>query len=334
MKILSRTALSLFIFILQIQDVTGSISVFFSASTINTFFGSGTSAINAFSTIDTVVTATAYSVLAIGFVLGLYSLAVKSDTVQAQGVLIPLKFFFRVMIIKILVDSVQPLFVMIVKAFGNFSSTFIGTGTAGGNSQETEALIQRVYANGEFNDKVLSNFNKEIKLGAIVLIMLFLLASAYMIVIGIMIGYYLLGVLFDCVLYYFASPIAVATLAGDEWSHVGKNYLKTIIAIGLNLMLIAFAVKLGIWIFQNAFNTNNSGTGIGAMFQNYVMSPNDYITILEQDDVSQAVANSGHHSLFTMSIKVCVQMFLLGTLILTLIKKAKQVANNATGGNF
>lgn len=332
-ELLNRAILSLFKTMLELQDVSKMVVEFFSAGNINQFFGSS-GAINQLGNIPTMIKSIAYALLGVGFILGLYSMAVRSDTIQAQGVLVPLKFFFKVMIIKILTETIQPLFLTVVRGFASFArQAFTLTGNS--NISQNQALISAISnPDGSIKDDIVSNARSLYGFVSMILILVFLFGVIYMMVVHILIGFYLLGVMLDCLLYYFASPIAVASLATEEWSATGKNYLKTILSIGVNLLLIAIAVRLGVWVYSFLFSQNMvTGSTLGkVLFNNLVASPADFVKVLQSSDPKETLLSLGHGDPFVFALKVILNNIILGTIILTFIKKAKSVANTATGG--
>ena len=280
----------------EMQDVTAKVGGFFTRQNMNMFLSpSGILLSNqTLSGLNNIILAVAYTILAIGFVLGLYSMASKQDAVQAQGIVIPLKFFFRIMIIKILIESVQEMFLSVV-----------------------------------------SGLASTLKLSSIILVLLFALGAIAMLAISLMIGFYILGIMVDCILYYFAAPIAVASISCEQWANTGFTYLKTILSIGLNILLILVATKISSQLFLNVFNVIESGKGIGnVLFNGLVASPQTFIRVFSSADPAQTMRDLQIGSAFTLSLKVIAGNMLMSLTTLTLFKKSKQVANLATGGAF
>lgn len=335
-KMFCEAILSLFKFMIEMQDVTSKVGGFFTRQNMNMFLSpSGTLLSDSTLTeLNHIVLAVAYTILAIGFVLGLYSMASKNDTVQAQGIVIPLKFFFKIMIIKMLIESVQEIFLSVVSGFARTVelASFVTTESAFSANTVLAGMLDSKHA---IKEEIIDNMASTLKLSSIILVLLFALGAIAMLAISLMIGFYILGVMVDCVLYYFAAPIAVASLSCEQWANTGFTYLKTILSIGLNIMLILVATKISTQLFLNVFNVIENGEGIGkVLFSGLVASPQTFIKVFSSDDPAKAMEALQIGSAFTLSLKVIAGSMLMSLTTLTLFKKARQVANLATGGAF
>ncbi|MDU5527234.1 MAG: hypothetical protein E6053_07180 [Finegoldia magna] len=336
-KMFCEAILSLFRFMVEMQDVTAKVGGFFTRQNMNMFLSpSGILLSNqTLSGLNNIILAVAYTILAIGFVLGLYSMASKQDAVQAQGIVIPLKFFFRIMIIKILIESVQEMFLSVVSGFAGAVEEAAKITTADTAFSANSVLAGMLNSNHTIKDEIIDNMASTLKLSSIILVLLFALGAIAMLAISLMIGFYILGIMVDCILYYFAAPIAVASISCEQWANTGFTYLKTILSIGLNILLILVATKISSQLFLNVFNVIESGKGIGnVLFNGLVASPQTFIRVFSSADPAQTMRDLQIGSAFTLSLKVIAGNMLMSLTTLTLFKKSKQVANLATGGAF
>lgn len=336
-KMFCEAILSLFKFMVEMQDVTAKVGGFFTRQNMNMFLSpSGTILSDqTLSGLNNIILAVAYTILAIGFVLGLYSMASKHDAVQAQGIVIPLKFFFKIMIIKMLIESVQEIFLSVVSGFAGYVENFSKITTIDHAYSANSVLAGMLDSKHAIKEEIIDNMASTLKLSSIILVLLFALGAIAMLAISLMIGFYILGVMVDCILYYFAAPIAVASISCEQWANTGFTYLKTILSIGLNILLILVAAKISTQLFLNVFNVIENGQGIGkVLFSGLVASPQTFIKVFSSDDPAKTMQALEIGSAFTLSLKVIAGSMLMSLTTLTLFKKAKQVANLATGGAF
>ncbi|MFN2102934.1 hypothetical protein ABDJ34_08465 [Finegoldia dalianensis] len=336
-KMFCEAILSLFKFMVEMQDVTAKVGGFFTRQNMNMFLSpSGTILSDqTLSGLNNIILAVAYTILAIGFVLGLYSMASKHDAVQAQGIVIPLKFFFKIMIIKMLIESVQEIFLSVVSGFAGYVENFSKITTIDHAYSANSVLAGMLDSKHAIKEEIIDNMASTLKLSSIILVLLFALGAIAMLAISLMIGFYILGVMVDCILYYFAAPIAVASISCEQWANTGFTYLKTILSIGLNILLILVAAKISTQLFLNVFNAIENGSGIGnVLFSGLVASPQTFIKVFSSADPAKTMQSLGIGSAFTLSLKVIAGSMLMSLTTLTLFKKSKQVANLATGGAF
>ena len=208
-----------------------------------------------------VVMPVAYVILALFFMLELYNASVKTDggssgvNLGAERVF---QILFKLALCKFAVDNTKLILNAIYQTSTNLTTGIQGVLTTGGTSVpiDTAALKTSIDALGFWSQLVAL-----ILCFIVFLIIMVAVALANVIVITRFV---------ELFVYLAISPIPIATLPNEEFSQVGKNFLKNFVAVSIQgtlifLVLAFFPVLLSAGLMSSSGDTDLFAALVGAI---------------------------------------------------------------------
>lgn len=172
-------------------------------------------------------------VLALFFMLELYNVVIRTDLNGIRGVEIPFKTMFKIAVCKMMIDSSSDIMKGIYDAMNgimiNANSISFASSTADLGVDSVEGAVSAILGG-----------MPELMIIACQVLIITLLISATSIIVQLI----LVGRMIEIYVYLAVAPLPMVTLANQDQSSIGKNFLKSFVAVCLQGTLIVIVIKL------------------------------------------------------------------------------------------